>query len=137
MNRQSGLVVGMTAMLALAAVGHMKTVHANVLNETEISSTVITSGTEVHHAVVSYGDLNLKNSADVAELYRRIDAAAGSACGSRYFLGSHAVSRFWTMCKTRAVNDAIASLKSRQLADYARKQQVLAQATSGKPQARS
>lgn len=131
MSSKPGILIGAAAALVAIAALHSDPASAGQLQEKYISSKV-TPDTEVNHMVVSYGDLNLKRSADVATLYHRIDVAAGFACGSRYFTGSRAVSSYWTACKTRAVNNAIASLDRQELTAYAQRQELLTKANQMK-----
>src|SRR5487761_66071 len=104
MFSKSGIFVGAAAALLGVAAWQSEPASAAALHETEVSST-LPMDTVVNQMAVSYADLDLKRPADVATLYHRIDVAAGFACGSRYFTGSHAVSPFWTACKKQAVNE--------------------------------
>ena len=120
MATKSAFLMGAAVALSLAAFGATTAARAGQLKESRGSTSVVMPGVEVHRVTVSYSHLNLREPADVARLYRRVALAADQACGSRYFLGSHAVSAFWTACRDRAIRAAVASVRQPELTAYAR-----------------
>jgi len=121
MSYRPKLIMGAAAALLAVAAWQCAPSRAGELGPTQISSNV-SSAVEVHSIAVSYGDLDLTTRAGLATLYRRIDVAAGYACGSRYLTGSRAVSAYWLACKARATQDAIHSLDLQSLSASARTQ---------------
>lgn len=69
---------------------------------------------------VSYADLDLSRSADVAVLYRRIQRAAELACGERTFTGSHLELPSWKLCVSSAINVAVGQVEVPALDAYHR-----------------
>lgn len=73
------------------------------------------AGVPAGQQVVRLGDLDLNKSADVARLYRRIQAAAESACGAEPVTGSHLLSSSQRSCVEKAVGTAVARVHNEQL----------------------
>jgi UrcA family protein len=85
---------------------------------------------DVPTQAVRYQNLQSANARDVAVLYRRIDAAAGTVCGRRLAPGSLVVSPTWQRCVQNAVRHAVADIKAPAMTAYAAAQGVLAHDSS-------
>ena len=68
--------------------------------------------------VVRFDDLNLGTQAGLQALYRRIQNAARSVCGSPDVLGSHIASEAWKDCVSESVHDAILKVNRPSLTAY-------------------
>jgi UrcA family protein len=109
----------LTAMFAVATIAGLSCASAD-------------AGTlpDVPAQAVRYQNLQTANAQDVAALYRRIDAAAGTVCGQRLAPGSLAVSTGWRGCVQNALRHAVADINAPAMTAYAAAQGVLAHATS-------
>jgi UrcA family protein len=70
--------------------------------------------------VVRFADLDLNQSKDIQILYRRINLAAGVACGTRELTGSRLPLPSWQRCVTGAVDSAVLRLDRPALSAYHR-----------------
>ena len=75
---------------------------------------------ETKAVVVRFADLDLKQPKDIQILYRRINLAAGVACGTRELTGSRLPSPSWQHCVAGAVDSAISRLDRPALSAYHR-----------------
>jgi UrcA family protein len=76
------------------------------------------AGAPTDQQVVRYADLDLNRSADVARLYRRIQAAAESACGAQPVTGSYLLNSGQRSCVEKTVGTAVARVHNEQLSAY-------------------
>jgi UrcA family protein len=67
---------------------------------------------------VRVGDLDLNKSADVARLYKRIRAAAESACGAGPVTGTRLPTSGQRNCVEEAIATTVAQLHNEQLSAY-------------------
>ena len=66
---------------------------------------VVAESTEVR-----YGDLDLDNTAGIAELYARLQVAAEKVCDSRFQPGTLVVSASWRTCVADALTQAVSAV---------------------------
>jgi UrcA family protein len=98
------------AGLGLLAIG-ASIVQASFVN-------VAFAGVPTGQEAVRISDLDLNKSADVARLYKRIRAAAESACGVEALTGTHLLSSSQRNCVGEAVASAVAQVHNAQLSAY-------------------
>jgi UrcA family protein len=109
----------LTAMFAVAAIAGLFYVNADAGTPSDVPT-----------QAVRYRDLQSANIQDVAVLYRRIDAAAGTVCGERLAPGSLHVSPTWRRCEQNALRQAVADINAPAMTAYAAAQGVLAHDSS-------
>jgi UrcA family protein len=76
------------------------------------------AGVPTGQEAVRISDLDLNRSADVARLYKRIRAAAESACGVAELTGTHLQSSSQRHCVEEAIASAVAQVHNAQLSAY-------------------